>query len=139
MTTLYRRYVAALVHFHLAAGHAANLGPTDYQAGSLLDSEGPLTTGDLGRLLRLTPSATTRVVDRLIAAGVAERVPDSHDRRRTIVRHTGVLPAKLTALLQEVRGPIASAVADLSEEQREGLAAYFGAATEVYQRAGNPG
>jgi len=139
MTTLYRRYVAALVHFHLAAAHAANLGPTDYQAGSLLDSEGPLTTGELGRLLRLSPSATTRVVDRLIAAGIAERVPDSHDRRRTIVRHTGALPAELTALLQEVRAPIANAVADLSEEQRAGLAAYFRAATEAYQRAGNPG
>lgn len=72
LTTLYRRYVAALVHFHLAAGHVAQLGPTDYQAGSLLDSEGPLTTGELGRLLRLTPSATTRVVDRLITVGIDE-------------------------------------------------------------------
>ncbi|WP_019144556.1 MarR family winged helix-turn-helix transcriptional regulator [Aeromicrobium massiliense] len=44
--------------------------------------------GELARAVGLTPSATTTVIDRLVASGHAEREPDPLDRRRTIVRPT---------------------------------------------------
>ncbi|OLT49273.1 hypothetical protein BJF85_09930 [Saccharomonospora sp. CUA-673] len=135
MTRTYRTYLAAVVRFHLAAAEAGGLGPSDYQASSLLDLDGPLTTGQLAEQLGLSPSATTRVVDRLISAGIAERVVDSADRRRTAITHTGHLPTGLSELLNHVRGPIGEAVAALSDDQREGLLAYFHAATEAYATA----
>nr|WP_281360151.1 MarR family transcriptional regulator [Isoptericola halotolerans] len=101
----------------------------------MLDSEGPMTSGELGRMLRLSPSATTRAVDRLIAAGIAERAADPDDRRRILVRHTGLLPDGLLDLLARVQEPIGAAVAGLTDAQREGLEVYLRAATEAYRGA----
>lgn len=135
MTRVYRSYLASVVRFHLAAAEVGGLGPTDYQASSLIDLGGPLTTGQLAQELGLSPSATTRVVDRLIDAGIAERVTDSADRRRTMITHTGHLPDGLSELLEEVRHPIGQAVAALNAEQQAGLLAYFQAATQAYAAA----
>ncbi|WP_114853944.1 MarR family winged helix-turn-helix transcriptional regulator [Brachybacterium sp. YJGR34] len=138
LSTTYRRYLAAVVRFHLVGADVAGIGVTDYQAASLLDAEGPLTSGELGRLLRLSPSATTRAVDRLIAAGIAERTADPSDRRRTLVRHTGHMPDGLLEFFESAREPIGAAIAGLSDTQREGLEAYLLAATEAYGEAVKP-
>ncbi|WP_169533964.1 MarR family winged helix-turn-helix transcriptional regulator, partial [Actinoalloteichus spitiensis] len=135
MTSTYRRYLAAVVRFHLAAADMSGLGHTDYQASNLLDLDGPMTSGELAARLRITPSAATRAVDRLVEAGLAERTTDPEDRRRTVVRHTGRLPAPLVELLGRTREPIGRAVGALTEEQRAGLLSYFRAATEAYQGA----
>ncbi|BDU05173.1 MarR family transcriptional regulator [Nocardia cyriacigeorgica] len=131
----YRRYLAAVVQFHLAAAEACGLGATDYQAASLLDVDGPLTTGRLADRLGLSASATTRVVDRLIEAGLAERIPDESDRRRVLVRHTGRQPDGLADLLAEVQSPIAAVISGLDRSQRAGLATYFDGAAETYRQA----
>ncbi|ONM46255.1 MarR family winged helix-turn-helix transcriptional regulator [Nocardia donostiensis] len=131
----YRRYLAAVVQFHLAAAEACGLGATDYQAVSLLDVDGPMTTGRLADRLGLSASATTRAVDRLIAAGLAERVADESDRRRVLVRHTGRQPDGLEALLAGVQAPIGALIAGLDPTQRAGLAAYFDGAADAYRQA----
>jgi DNA-binding MarR family transcriptional regulator len=46
----------------------------------------PLTAGELSRLLSLSPSATTTLLDRLENAGHIERSHDPVDRRRVLVR-----------------------------------------------------
>lgn len=135
LTETYRRYLASVVRFHLAAAEAGGLGPTDYQASSLLDLDGPMAVQDLAEELGLSPSATTRVVDRLVQAGIASRTTDSQDRRRTLIAHTGHLPAELHQVLGGVRGAIGAAVATLDAKQVEGLATYFSAATRAYQDA----
>lgn len=135
MGLLYRRYLAGVVAFHLAAAEASGLGPTDYQASSVLDLDGPMPTGELAEQLALSPSATTRVVDRLISAGLARRVPDPADRRRVKVEHTGAMPAGLGQILGLVRGPIQDVVGDLSNTQRQGLMNYFEEAARVYRTA----
>lgn len=129
----YRYYLSAVTQFHLAAAEAGGLHPTDYQASSILDLDGPLTSGQLSARLGLSPSATTRVIDRLIRAGIAERTRDDEDRRRVMVAHTGHLPSAVLERLGRVREPIARAVAGLSEEQRQGLAEYFRAAAAAYR------
>ncbi|WP_232052037.1 MarR family winged helix-turn-helix transcriptional regulator [Nocardia cyriacigeorgica] len=131
----YRRYLAAVVQFHLAAAEACGLGPTDYQAVSLLDADGPMTTGRLAARLGLSASATTRVVDRLIAAGLADRVADEADRRRVLVRHTGRQPEGLADLLAAVQAPIAAVISGLDATQRAGLATYFDGAADAYRQA----
>ncbi len=48
----------------------------------------PLSSGELGRRLGLSSSATTYVVDRLIAAGHVRRNEDQADRRRVILHYS---------------------------------------------------
>ena len=129
----YRYYLSALTQFHLATAEAGGLHPTDYQASSILELDGPLTSGQLSRRLGLSPSATTRVIDRLITAGIAERTRDHGDRRRVMVAHSGRLPVEVMERLEQVRAPIAQVVAGLSDEQRHGLRKYFQAATTAYR------
>jgi DNA-binding MarR family transcriptional regulator len=135
MTSTYRNYLAAVVRFHLVAAEAGQLGPTDYQASSIIELDGPVTPGELADRLGLSRSATTRVIDRLVAAKIVERQTDPADRRRIVVTHTGYLPHELRELLASVRQPIQDAVDALNPEQQEGLLAYFQSATETYRNA----
>ena len=140
LTRTYRSYLAAVVRFHLVAAEAGGMGPTDYQASSMLELDGPLSPGELAEHLRLSRSATTRVIDRLVAAGIAERTVDSDDRRRGVVAHTGYVPEDVVRLFSAVREPIGEAIGSLSPEQREGLVKYFVSATDSYRDAlGVPG
>ncbi|MBG6223876.1 DNA-binding MarR family transcriptional regulator [Arthrobacter sp. CAN_A2] len=45
----------------------------------------PLTSGQLGDLLDLTPASVTALVDRMLAAGHVRREPDPTDRRRVLL------------------------------------------------------
>lgn len=128
----YRRYLAAVTLFHQTAADAHGLSGTDYQAANLLDLDGPMTSGELARRLALSTGAATRLVDRLVDAGVARRTDDPGDRRRALVEHTGVLPDGLPATLARVGAPIARALAGLDAHQRAGVEAYLTAAAEAY-------
>lgn len=131
----YRRYLAAVTLFHQAAADAVDLSGTDYQAGNLLDLDGPMTSSDLAARIGLSKGATTRLVDRLVALGVAIRTTDATDRRRTLIAHTGHLPANLGRVLERVRAPIHEALAELTPEQRRGVNIYLNAATVAYTAA----
>ena len=131
----YRRYLAAVVRFHLQAAERSGLGPTDYQAASLLKLDGPTTTGALGGRLGLTAGSATRVVDRLVAAGLARRIADPGDRRRVLVEHTGVLPDGLAGLLDRVRAPLGELMAGLTGPERAGVARYLAVAERAYREA----
>ncbi|AGZ38985.1 MarR family winged helix-turn-helix transcriptional regulator [Actinoplanes friuliensis] len=133
LEAVYREYLAALVLFHQSAAHAVGLGPTDYQALNLLELRGPQTPGALSAALGLTTGATTRLVDRLVAAGYAERAADPHDRRKVTVTAT-MTPEDLAELLDGVRGSIAGYVSTLDEAQRDVLVGYWQAAGQGYAK-----
>ncbi|WP_345710316.1 MarR family winged helix-turn-helix transcriptional regulator [Kineococcus glutinatus] len=71
---------------------AHRLHPTDLSAlahiSKAMQGGGALTAGELSRVLVLSTSATTALVDRLQRAGHVERVPDPLDRRRVRVQMT---------------------------------------------------
>lgn len=131
----YRRYLAAVTLFHHTAAEACGLAPTDYHASSLLSLEGPMSSGELAAQLTLSPSATTRLVDRLITADLASRVHDETDRRRVLIAHTGRLPEGLAPILEAIREPISALIAELSPEQQAGLRTYIEGATRAYTDA----
>ncbi len=85
----YRRYLAAVVQFHLVTADEVGLSGTDYQATNLLALDGPLSSGELAARLGLTTGATTRLIDRLERAGYLRRVHDPADRRRVMVEQPG--------------------------------------------------
>jgi len=131
----YRRYLAALVLFHLAASDEVGLSGTDYQANNVLQLDGPMLSGELARRLALSSGATTRLIDRMVAAGYARRVADPSDRRRVLVEHTGYLPDRLAEILETVREPIGKVLQGLSADQLNGLQHYLDGAAETYGAA----
>lgn len=61
---------------------------TDLRCMDILSLESPVTAGRLSELSGLTSGAVTAVVDRLVAAGFARRLPDPSDRRRVLIEPT---------------------------------------------------
>lgn len=81
-----QRHYADYSLFAQAMADHVGLHPTDMQCVGLLDMEpGPVSTGDIARLTGLTSGSATRLVDRLVKAGIVERLADPHDRRRSLV------------------------------------------------------
>lgn len=81
-----RRHYADYSLFSQAMADHVGLHPTDMQCVALLDMEpGPVSTGDVARLTGLTSGSATRLVDRMVKAGVVERLADPNDRRRSLV------------------------------------------------------
>ncbi|MEU1606478.1 MarR family winged helix-turn-helix transcriptional regulator [Micromonospora matsumotoense] len=75
--------------FDEAAATALRLNRTDLRAlDLLLYGGGPLSAGELSAALKLSPAATTTVIDRLERAGLAGRAQDPHNRRRILVAPT---------------------------------------------------
>ncbi|MEU5805729.1 MarR family transcriptional regulator [Streptomyces sp. NPDC047718] len=81
-----QRHYADYSFFTQALADHVGLHPTDMQCIALLDLEpGPVSTGDVARLTGLTSGSATRLVDRLVKAGIVERLSDPNDRRRSLV------------------------------------------------------
>lgn len=63
-------------------------------------AEGPRSMGDLSASLILTSGGTTRLVDRMEAAGLVTRETAKGDRRRQVVRLTAAGESKLSEALE---------------------------------------
>ncbi|MFF0542696.1 MarR family transcriptional regulator [Nocardia thailandica] len=78
---------------------------TDLRCLDLVAERGPVSAGELAVALRLSPAATTTVVDRLVKGGLVTRAPDPLSRRRVLVRVTG----RAEELIAGIYGPFAAA------------------------------
>ncbi|HEX5598947.1 MAG TPA: MarR family transcriptional regulator [Micromonosporaceae bacterium] len=92
--------------FDEAAAARLGLNRTDLRAlDVLLASDNPLSAGALTTALKLSPAATTTVIDRLECAGLVTRTRDAENRRRVMVTAT---PAAL-AVEQDIYAPVGAA------------------------------
>jgi len=62
------------------------LNTTDLECLDLIYLRGQASAGELAKATGLTSGAVTALIDRLAKAGYVERVPDSNDRRKVLVR-----------------------------------------------------
>ncbi|TKK83781.1 MarR family transcriptional regulator [Herbidospora galbida] len=85
------------------AGRRLGVNRTDLRCLSRLTARGPLTASELAAAAGLTGGAATTAIDRLERTGLVERVRDTADRRRVLVR----LTAPGRSAVQEIWGPIA--------------------------------
>lgn len=72
----------------------------------ILAEEGPLVIGQIAQRLGIGLSTGGHLVDRLVQAGLAERMEDSEDRRRTLARLTAKgeeLHARLLNRVQHIQ------------------------------------
>ncbi|HEY0699991.1 MAG TPA: MarR family transcriptional regulator [Micromonospora sp.] len=75
--------------FDEAVAARFGLNRTDLRAMDLvLANGGPLSAGELTSALKLSPAATTTVIDRLERAGLLRRARDIENRRRVLVSAT---------------------------------------------------
>ena len=68
-----------------ASAEYLGLDASAFRCLDILDQEGPMTAGRLAERARLSPGATTALIDRLEAKGYARRTRDTEDRRRVLV------------------------------------------------------
>jgi MarR family transcriptional repressor of emrRAB len=94
-----------------------SLGPSDAAALVVL-SRAPQRIEDVSRQLRLSHSATVRLVDRLEAGGLAARSPGL-DARSVTVRLTPVGKRRARAVLAERDRLVDEILTDLSSAERE--------------------
>ncbi|MFG1805229.1 MarR family winged helix-turn-helix transcriptional regulator [Streptomyces sp. NPDC049040] len=127
-----RRHYAAWTLFNQKMADRLGLHPTDVQCLNLLDLEPePLTTGHIATLTGLTPGSATRLVDRLVAAGLVERRADPDDRRRSLVALT---PGALQGLGDAWEGPgdaYDAMLGSFSDADLAVIRRYFRAAAEL--------
>lgn len=103
-----------------------DLGFTQYVAMKKLGTEGPMTPGELARLLNHNPGALTRLLDKLEKSDYLRRVPDAHDRRALRIELTAsgrALWKRINACGERVAQ---HAMGALSETQRRQLEALLG-------------
>ncbi|MEV6774192.1 MarR family transcriptional regulator [Nocardia sp. NPDC051030] len=131
---VYRRYLSAVVLYALAGARAVGLGATDLQALNILELNGAMTPGELSTRTGLTTGPTTRLIDRLEAAGYVRRGSDPGDRRKVIVEPID-RPADLDETLVSVRKAVGEIIGGYTPEQREVLFDYFARAAEAFQVA----
>lgn len=87
----------------------------------------PLTASMLGRKLGLTPAATTALIDRLQAAGYAQRHRDPHDRRVIQVAITAKAQRECAAMFAPLVERLGATVAEFSETEQEILVRFLSA------------
>lgn len=74
--------------FEEAATGRLGINRTDLRALDVVLGGGPVAAGELTAALRLSPAATTTVIDRLERAGLVRRSRDAGNRRRVLVEAT---------------------------------------------------
>jgi DNA-binding MarR family transcriptional regulator len=88
--------------FDEAAARRLGINRTDLRCLDIVLGGGPYSAGDLAAHLRLSPAATTTVIDRLERAGLVSRTRDATNRRRVRVSAT----AAALAVDREIYRPV---------------------------------
>ena len=113
---------------------AIGVSPTETQCLYVLSRFGPSTPGELARRINLTSGATTRMLDRLLAAGYVTRTPDPDDRRRVIIEPAGDGIDRIAALYEPLNADLARLMAHLDTAALADLATFARNAEDVTER-----
>ena len=82
-----RGHASAATLYAAAVAKRMGLGTSELALGHL-QAAGPMTPGQLGGRLSISPGAVTALVDRLESRGHVERLPNPEDRRSALLRDT---------------------------------------------------
>ena len=108
-----RALIIAGDQYRLQVATYFGMGLSDSFAISNLLVNGALTHGELARLVGVSTSGATVLVDRMQAAGIAQRVTDPDDRRRVLVE----LTPRGHAIMAQSSSRLQLAFADLDDDQ----------------------
>jgi DNA-binding MarR family transcriptional regulator len=112
------RLSAAVVLFHYAVGRHLGLSAADSKALELVLRHQPVTPSTLGRLLHLSPSSTTGLIDRLEESGLVRREASPDDRRKTLVVATADSDPRLGEIFGTLGAQMGTMVARYTEAEQ---------------------
>ncbi len=87
----------------------------------ILSNQGPINLATLAGLLGVQPSATGRMVDRLVAAELIDRLPHPTSRRELLAALTKRGRDVVRRVTEHRRAEIAQIVQNMPAEERHGL------------------
>jgi DNA-binding MarR family transcriptional regulator len=87
----------------------------------ILSNRGPINLATLAGLLGVQPSATGRMVDRLVAAGLIDRLPHPTSRRELLAALTKRGREVVRRVTAHRRAEIATIVEKMPPQERHGL------------------
>lgn len=132
---LYREFVAAVSLNSQVGAERLGLSLTDVNGLNVLVAAGPLTAGELAARTRISTGATTRMIDRLEAAGYVHRTSDPGDRRRVIVRIDPERARQAEAVFEPARQRLLALAPAFSEADVEVVARYLRLSTTALREA----
>ncbi|MFI7121213.1 MarR family winged helix-turn-helix transcriptional regulator [Amycolatopsis sp. NPDC049868] len=131
---LFREYVSAMVFNGQVTADAAGLNTIDLYVLNLLELSGEVSAGELARRTGLTTGAVTKLIDRLVGAGLVFRRTDADDRRRVRIGIVESAADERLGSAAELFAPIASRldrlISTFPEAERRVLMDYFARAAE---------
>lgn len=98
--------------------------PTETQCLYVLSRFGPSTPSELARRVNLSSGATTRMLDRLLAAGYITRTPDPADRRRVVIEAAGDGIERISALYEPLNDDLASLLVAFDADELKRIAEF---------------
>ncbi|MFS6530183.1 MarR family transcriptional regulator [Microbacterium aurugineum] len=84
-----------VVQFNEGVARQLGISTSDLQCLFVLSTHGPRSPSFLAEQIGLTTGSASRMVDRLLAAGLVTRETDAQDRRRVIVTATPLALARV--------------------------------------------
>lgn len=127
----FRAYLTAEMMLGQQTAKAVGLSGADFFGLNIIALTGSVSAGELAERTGLTSGATTRMIDRLEAAGWVRRVHGTEDRRKVMIEHTGQRRDEIDAVLEPGRRLVGELLQTYDEEQLAVLFDYFTRATPV--------
>jgi DNA-binding MarR family transcriptional regulator len=108
-----------------------NLTLPQYRMLVVLDAQGPRSLARLAQALEVNSSTAMRMVDRLAAAGMAEKIPSPDSRREVVLRLTAAGHAVVEKVTERRVDAITRTVQAIPADQREHLITALRAFTDA--------
>jgi len=115
------------------AAESLGVNSTDLIAGSYLAENGPMTAGELAKVMGITTGAMTIAIDRLERAGFAMRESDANDRRKVIIKPKK-LPAKLLAMQESIAKEVHAICSGYSDAELMRMTAMMQDVMNVFEK-----
>jgi len=115
------------------AAESLGVNSTDLIAGSYLAENGPMTAGELAKVMGITTGAMTIAIDRLERAGFAMRESDANDRRKVIIKPKK-LPAKLIAMQESIAKEVHAICSGYSDAELMRMTAMMQDVMNVFEK-----
>lgn len=125
---------ARSIIFHQAAAEILGLNATDTRCLDLILRNGPSNPTDLAELTGLTTGAVTTLIDRLEKAGLIERKPHAHDRRKKLLVPTTKVWEKVGPLYGSMAHSMTLLMARYTDKELEFLESFLNELTGLWKK-----
>jgi DNA-binding MarR family transcriptional regulator len=119
--------VLVVQHNELVA-RRMGVSASDLQCLFVLSRHGASTPGRIAAEIGLTTGSASRMVERLLVAGLVERAPDPHDRRRVVVTARRAALERVGELYGPLNARLRALLTDLSPAALDGMLGFVRAA-----------